>query len=517
MSVEPDGRPAPRGLALLAGLAAWLVYVTTAGGTLATSDAVAMFAQADAIVTRGEMDVGPADSSEAWRGVNGRYYLPFGIAQPLYDIPFLVAGRALSRHLPVALGDPDALPKAAVAMATTIPSAFTVALGFLLAWRLSADRRASLLAAAALGFGTLVWPYSKFGFNAPLAAAALTGGVYGIGVGAHAEGRRLLAAGGAALGIAWLTRHELALAIVPAMVWLWWRVHRQPDRLARMSAALAGIAMAGAIWMTLNALHFGHPFWTGHQPDVTFRGIAAFLISPSGALLLYAPAALAGVILVSLAVQGAPLARLLAAVTLVLAAFYGSLDDWLGTRSYGPRYLVPVLPLLVAPLAVWWSRARRRAARFALAALVAVGIAVQIPAVLVDFAAAGIAAEQPPQRLRRDEWQWAPVWLNTRFALAAVPANVRYVAGVEPLPAAEGSDLAERLRFSLNFWWLYLFYLGVLPLWGAAAAAMAPLCLAAALGLEAFRRAGPASTEAPRPALADPVSHRGRSNRVSLD
>jgi 4-amino-4-deoxy-L-arabinose transferase-like glycosyltransferase len=262
--------------------------------------------------------------------------------------------------VPVALGDPDALPKAAVAMATTIPSAFTVALGFLLAWRLSADRRASLLAAAALGFGTLVWPYSKFGFNAPLAAAALTGGVYGIGVGAHAEGRRLLAAGGAALGIAWLTRHELALAIVPAMVWLWWRVHRQPDRLARMSAALAGIAMAGAIWMTLNALHFGHPFWTGHQPDVTFRGIAAFLISPSGALLLYAPAALAGVILVSLAVQGAPLARLLAAVTLVLAAFYGSLDDWLGTRSYGPRYLVPVLPLLVAPLAVWWSRARRR-------------------------------------------------------------------------------------------------------------------------------------------------------------
>ena len=33
--------------------AVWLVYLTTAGGTLGTGDAVAMFNVADAIVTRG--------------------------------------------------------------------------------------------------------------------------------------------------------------------------------------------------------------------------------------------------------------------------------------------------------------------------------------------------------------------------------------------------------------------------------------------------------------------------------
>ncbi len=51
-----DARRA-RTIAALIGTAAWLVYFATAGGSLATSDAVAMFAQADAIVTRGEMDV----------------------------------------------------------------------------------------------------------------------------------------------------------------------------------------------------------------------------------------------------------------------------------------------------------------------------------------------------------------------------------------------------------------------------------------------------------------------------
>jgi hypothetical protein len=478
-----------RRIAALVGIAAWLVYIASAGGMLATSDAVAMFAQADALVTRGELDVERQNSSEAWRGTDGRYYLPFGIAQPLYDIPFLIAGRMVSAHLGGGLGDPDALPKAAVALANTIPSAIAVALGYLLAWRLSRNLRASLIAALALAFGTLVWPYARFGFNAPLATAALTAGVYGIGIGGLEGRRRLLIAGGAGLGLAWLTRHELALAVGPAAVWLWWRVRHRPDRVALMSLAFAGTAIAAALWMTLNTLHFGHPLWTGHQPAMTFRGAPAFLLSPSGALLLYAPVALAVVAIVPPLIRKEPLPWLMTSVMCVLIAFYASLDDWLGTRSYGPRYLVPMLPLCVAPLALWWSRVRRRGARAAMGALIAISIAVQIPGVLVDFSTAGIAAEQPPQIVRRDDWAWTPIWLNARFAAQVVPANLEYLLGAAPVPPPEpGASLAERLSFSLNFWWLYLFYLGVLPRWAALGAGILPLLLAAALGAEAYRR-----------------------------
>jgi hypothetical protein len=486
-AAEPLETSSPRKIAVLIGLAAWLVYVATAGGTLATSDAVAMFAQADAIVTRGELDVALENSSVEWRGVNGRFYLPFGIAQPLYDVPFLLAGRALATITGLSLGDPDALPKAVVAMASTVPAAVSVAFGFLIAWRLSSDLRASLVAAIALAFGTLLWPYATFGFNAALATAALTGGVYGIGVGALAGRTRALIAGGAAMGIAWLTRHELALAVVPTIAWLGWYTRRRPDRTRLMAAALAGIVLAAAIWMILNALHFGHPLRTGHRPDVSFRGALAFLISPSGALALYAPVAVACVALVPLLKRRDPLAWLLAGVALGLVALYASLDDWLGTRSYGPRYLVPVLPLLVAPLALGWRRARRRPARFVLIALVVVSILVQIPGVLVDFSNAGIAAGQPPQYLRRDEWQWSPVWLNARLAATAVPANIRYVTGQDRPPAPDAGSLSDRLSFSLNFWWLYLFYLGVLPLWAAMTTALVPLAGASLLVLAAYR------------------------------
>ncbi|MEO7192113.1 MAG: hypothetical protein ABI051_13760 [Vicinamibacterales bacterium] len=48
--------------------------------------------------------------------------------------------------------------------------------------RRSLMRQASMVAAWMLAFGTLMWPYGKFGFNAAITAGARTGGVYGLAV-----------------------------------------------------------------------------------------------------------------------------------------------------------------------------------------------------------------------------------------------------------------------------------------------------------------------------------------------
>ena len=395
----------------------------------------------------------------------------------------------MSKVLGISLGDADALPKAAVALGSTLPAAISVALAFLLAWRLSSDLRASLLAAAALAFGTLLWPYAKFGVNAALATAALTGAVYGIGIGGLTSRRGVLAAGGGALGVAWLMRHEMAVAAVAALVWLGWQTRRHPARASLMLVAMAGVVVAAVIWMTLNTVHFGHPLWSGYRPPISFGGTAAFLISPSGALVLFSPIAVAAIALLPRLKSGEPLPCLMAGVTFALVAVYASLQDWLGTRSDGPRYLVTLLPLLVAPLALWWKRARHGGGRFLLTALIAVSVLVQIPGIVVDFSKAGIAFGEPPQAVRRDEWRWCPIWVNARFAAEAVPANLRYATGWSTIPsrAAEARSRSDRLRFSLNLWWLYLLYLGVLPRWAAMAAAILPLAGPAWLALAAYR------------------------------
>ena len=62
----------PRQIACLVGVAVWLVYITTAGGSLGTGDAVAMYEEAKAIAFRGAMDVPLEQSIEAWRGASDR-------------------------------------------------------------------------------------------------------------------------------------------------------------------------------------------------------------------------------------------------------------------------------------------------------------------------------------------------------------------------------------------------------------------------------------------------------------
>jgi hypothetical protein len=84
-------------------------------------------------------------------------------------------------------------------------------------------------------------------------------------------------------------------------------------------------------------------------------------------------------------------------------------------------------------------------------------------------------------------WETAPLALNVRASVDAVPANVRYVLGLATPPAVrrtsdqEDRDFAQQFGFSLDFWWLYLFYLGAVPNWIALTAGIVPLAVAGVL------------------------------------
>jgi hypothetical protein len=151
----------------------------------------------------------------------------------------------------------------------------------------------------------------------------------------------------------------------------------------------------------------------------------------------------------------------------VMLIFYAWFTHWDGERSYGPRYLLPVVPLLVMPLAPWLARSTRAARRLAGVALLA-GALVQVPGVLVDFSKVGFTTATPfTWEERRWTWAGSALHLNTQASMSAVPTNIRYLSGIDRPPAekaAEGEarDFSEQYSFSLDFWWVYLFYMGVI-------------------------------------------------------
>lgn len=85
---------------------------------------------------------------------------------------------------------------------------------------------------------------------------------------------------------------------------------------------------------------------------------------------------------------------------------------------------------------------------------------------------------------RQYSWRGSYLVSNLRITWRAVPQNMRYVLGGDSPPlvtqasAEQGQSISEQLAFSLDVWWLYLFYLGVLTASVAVGLGLAPLGVA---------------------------------------
>ena len=483
------------GLVLAASLS---LYTLTAGGSLTSTDAVVTFELAKSIVERHSIALDRnVIGSEANRGLDGRYYSQFGLGQSLYDIPFYVAGRAALRLAGRPIGKPDTVPKAAVALGSAVAGAMAVALLWWLAWQLTGHARASLVSAASAAIASPLWPYSKFGFSTALTAAILAG-TAGMVWRAGVTGRWSTAGwAGLLLGFGWITRHELAIMILPFALVLWLSPVSRGKQAAGLVAVFVSVsAMGGVAWMIYNAARFGRPLFTGYTPVFGIEGYAAFLGSPSGSVLLFCPIVvvwIAGVLVI--AKEDRPAAILLGSPFLVSYLFYGALQDWPGGRSYGPRYLVPALVVLSPGLAVLIVRGLLRV-RTALL-ITAVLAVLQLPGVLVDYSKVSVewAQSAPRDDLAARTWiaRASPLFLNTAAAIRAVPENAAYLSGWRPAPAVPAVSLAgdrtfaQQLSFSVDFWWAYLAYLRVVPRTVALCVASVLLVLAAASSWLAWR------------------------------
>jgi len=476
--------------------AALALFALTAGGSLTSSDAVTTFALTASLVERHSIAIDAAGGSvDPSPGRDGRLYSRYGIGQSLYNIPFYLAGKAAIRALGRPIGRPDSIPKAAVALGSAVAAAGCVLVVWLLARRLRATPSAAIAAALSAAIASPLWPYSKFGF-----ATALTGLVLLVAAWLLADrepGRQVRSAAlaGLVLAFGWLMRHEMAIALVPFGIYLY--LAGGPSRWPRVCALVACASVGGLLWAWYNVVRFGHPLAVGYAPEFNGVGYLAFLVSPSGSLLLFAPIAI--IWFWGLFAPGASTTAervLLVGPLVVSYLFYGALADWPGGRSYGPRYLVPALLLLAPGAAMLWPRGLRW--RRLIAAAIAAGALLQLPGVLVDYSKVSVdwARTATPDQIAHRTWTLAasPFVLGTQAAWTEVPRNIAYLTGREPLPrvtpSAGDRDFAQQFAFSLDFWWLYLVYLRAFSVPAALILAATLAAAAAACAAIASRESG---------------------------
>ncbi len=302
---------------------------------------------------------------------------PYGMGLPLLEVPFAaLAGRwearfgvRTSQTLFVLL---QVLLVAAAALGAGLAAA-----------ELGAGAFGQGIALFGTAFGSPLWAYTAFGFSEPLQAACLVlAFLFALRSAAAGEGRaagRAAAAAGFFAG--WLVLAKgVNLALAPlALIPLAFAAGAARERLRRVFFAGAGAAAPLGLWLAFEIARFGKPL--SSYGDQRFAhsfldGAWRLLVGENKGLVLYFPLALLAAAGIAALARSRPKRVAAAAVAALLGAFvlvYARWWAWDGSGGWGPRFLVPLVPLLAAAAGAACST---RAARAAGAGLLALGVGV---------------------------------------------------------------------------------------------------------------------------------------------
>lgn len=271
---------------------------------------------------------------------------------------------------------------------------------YFLARELRLSLRWSVLAALATGMASPLAVYARLDFAQPLDTLCLVSAIWLIVRGVRQQRVRHFAAAGICIGYGILTRFDFLL-FLPWLLGVALLTDRnedidRSDRLRRVFALTVPSAAGMFLYLASNVIKFGSPLNFGYNLafglDTLLVSLPGFLVSPGRGILLFFPLSwlmIPG--LMTLDRQNRVLALALAGIIGTEFLYFGIWDIWWGGWSWGPRFLLPLVPL-IAILACLWAAAstqvgaagqRRRRILFGI--LFVVGVIVSLNGILFDF------------------------------------------------------------------------------------------------------------------------------------
>ncbi|MCS6846289.1 MAG: hypothetical protein RMN52_01075 [Anaerolineae bacterium] len=354
------------GWAALVGL---LACVVAFSGRLQSADEIAVYALAYNLAQRGALDINvlastapgmraPPFSGVGKFGPDANFYSGKGVLPSLLAAPLLAAGLVIG-------ADP-------VVATLTLNALLTVATSFVIARyvrQMLGSERAAFAGGALYATGTLALAYSKRLFTEPAAALGVVLAFVWL------TSRERVGAKGIAAGIAFGAAVAASYANLVLLPCLFATVCLFDRRQA--SQRLAGFLLGVAPWLAglaiYNFARFGDPLDTGlslvewslpyFTPAAALVRAYGLLFSPYRGLIFYAPILLLLPLawLLSRAAGRRDAARIgcasarpalfmAATGTLAYVPFFSVWSMWWGGFNWGPRFLLPILPVWMIAL-----------------------------------------------------------------------------------------------------------------------------------------------------------------------
>jgi hypothetical protein len=435
----------PRGrIALLLAFACVALFAAISRGVFLYGDDVLMFQVTEAIVERGAVDVlSTAKTGEAAQSIpgrDGRRFAKYGIAPSLVAIPFYAASGVFFDRLELTetsdgFGNLRTGGRVfGTSLTNAVVGGIAVVLAFLLALELGASTLAAFVAALLLAVGTLWAHYSATFLSEPLSGLCLVGSFFAL----LRAGKKALVKGGTS-DLGWLaisgfaggalvaTKAAMVVGVVPVGLWAAWLAWRRGDLRASMARCLAW-ALPFAVWLGgiafYNWSRFGDVFATGYGKEARLfttpllDGLSGLLFSPTKGIVWYCPVvvfSLFGLFLSfrrvrspeAAAAAGAAAAAVTAGASALCLLLFAKYYQWYGGGAWGPRFLVPLLPLWMAfaALALDRLRAARALTQVVASGIVLASLAATLAGSLLPFDDDPYFLVDRPREFRKLAWE----------------------------------------------------------------------------------------------------------------
>ena len=483
------------------------IYFLNASGQSYSADGIVMVKTAESAVKgRGfALEPGLGESLTnvitplALKSKNGRYYAKYSPLPSALLIPFAAVGMQLQRLAPA--GAPsDFTVFFMTGFYNSFVTALTVAALFFLCIGFGLSRRTAALTAVLFGAATMALPYAKMTFSEPLAGLMTTACFAWLVLYKRKD------ASAVALWIAAAAAALLPLARLPAVIaaapFALYALYGR-DKFKCFFAVAAGTATGLLIHGLFNYLRFGSFIEAGYSAEpggfsaAFIAGLYGLLFSSDKSVFVYTPLLLLAPLGMWIGWRRGMFAEAACAkgVFILSVIFYATWHNWGGGHSWGPRFLLSVIPICMAAAGWFIASAKGRPALIAaVAVLAAASLTVQFAATFTKFIPhyENMTVQHQIDDMYREGRLFSPgtprfLPMRAQFGSAAehLSYSVRNAGKYLAAPGGSYEDLlnSKTIENAPDFWFSHVWLSGGAKL--RAAAALAALAVLAA-GAAAF-------------------------------
>lgn len=390
-----------------------LVYALFWSGHQYSIDGIITFQYAKALLFQHSFQMNPPVVWGQWTYPVSKW--PIG--QTLLYIPVLaVLSATVFRGQPLQLNIPykpgvsylpalmNNAPYRFASLINPLLTAATASLVYLLCIQTGMSKKLAAAAALVFGIASPAAVYAKFDYAQPLASLLILASLI---LAIHASRHHHFSIVWAAvfLGLAILTRPETVLYATPAIFLAVYAVlprglrGKRRHALYRIGTVLGLVLGFILLNQVINSLRFGSISSTGYDPNAgdrfilntayILKAVSGNLFSPGRGIFLFFPLSLLGILgLWAVWKRDRLMALILGSIPLIALLVYSAWSQWGAGITWGPRFLIPVLPYMTI-LAFWgyqtFGRFPKRLRYSLLGILILVGWIISLQGQLFNF------------------------------------------------------------------------------------------------------------------------------------